>query len=86
MPVFEGSADFIVCEKTCDGLKKNSICKSRFKQGIDKVKSENLSLYNMYYGYYDQTNNNTYKTGVVVSKFLNDQHTKMIVKQFDCTG
>ncbi|QOD38647.1 collagenase [Candidatus Wolbachia massiliensis] len=86
LPVFEGSADFIACEKTYDGLEKNSICESRFKQGIDKVKSENLSLYTIYYGYHDQTSDNPYKTGVVVSKFLNDQHPKMIVKQFHCTG
>ncbi|MDG7053621.1 MAG: collagenase [Wolbachia endosymbiont of Alcedoecus sp.] len=86
LPVFEGSADFIACEKTCNGLEENSICKTRFKQGIDKVKSENLSLYNIYYGYYDQTSDNPYKTGIVVSKFLSDQHPKMIVKQFHCTG
>lgn len=86
LPILEGSADFIACEKTCNGLEKNSICEARFKQGIDKVKSENLTLYNIYCGYYDQTRDNPYKTGIVVSKFLNDQHPEAIVKQFHCTG
>ncbi|NSM56662.1 hypothetical protein HET73_04325 [Wolbachia endosymbiont of Atemnus politus] len=39
LPVFEGSADFIACEKTCDGLEKISVCEARFKLGIDKIKS-----------------------------------------------
>ncbi|MGL9732384.1 MAG: hypothetical protein ACR5KX_06570 [Wolbachia sp.] len=73
-------------QKTCNGLKKNSFCEARFKQGIDKVKSENLSLYNIYYSYYDQTSDNPYKMGIVVSKFLSDRYHKMIVKQFHCTG